>query len=256
MNGDGVGDTWYADPHYNGVDLTRPFLDRGVPPHFHGYDLGFLRWLARSGMRPDFLSDDDLEHLNGQRLARLYDLVVFPGHEEYVTAGVWSAVQTYRNEGGNLAFLSANDFFERVDLRGNRLYRLGHWRAAGRSDAGLLGNGYVGWFEGRYPNGPFVVTGALRAAWFFRGTGLRNGRTFGSDGIEIDQRMPRSPRGTIVLARIPDVFGPGRSAEMTYYQTPAGTKVFSAGALNFGGSAEWPIVDRLLENLFRRLRRP
>src|SRR5207342_2591805 len=55
VDGDGVGDTWYADPHYNGVDLTRPFLNRGVPPHYRGYDAGFLQWLARTGKEPDVL---------------------------------------------------------------------------------------------------------------------------------------------------------------------------------------------------------
>ena len=32
----------------------------------------------------------------------------------------WDAIQQYRNLGGNLAFLSANDFFYRIDLRGTR----------------------------------------------------------------------------------------------------------------------------------------
>jgi hypothetical protein len=85
---------------------------------------------------------------------------------------------------------------------------------------------------------------------------LRTGASFGRYGIEVDQRVRDSPRGTIVLARIHDIFGPGRSAEMTYYETKAGAKVFSAGVMNFGGSAEWPVVSQLLTNLWRRLARP
>ena len=34
VDGNGVGDTWYANSSIPSVDLTRPFLDRGVPPHF------------------------------------------------------------------------------------------------------------------------------------------------------------------------------------------------------------------------------
>jgi hypothetical protein len=256
VNGDGVGDTWYADPSFNGVDLTRPFLHRGVPPYFRQYDLGFLRWLSRTGRQADFLSDDDLERLSGGRLARLYDLVVFPGHEEYVTAHVWDTVERYRDLGGNLAFLSANDFFYRVQRRGQRIYRTGRFRDLGRSDAALLGETYVGWFKGVYPNQPYRVTGARRARWLFRGTGLRDGASFGRYGIEVDQTSAGSPRNTVVLARIPDIFGPGRSAEMTYYATKAGAKVFSAGVINFGGSAELPVVSRLLDNLWDRLSRP
>jgi hypothetical protein len=57
-----------------------------------------------------------------------------------------------------------------------------------------------------------------------------------------------------VLARIPDLFGPGRSAEMAYYETEAGSRVFSAGALNFGGTIMlWPEVGLLLDNVWTRL---
>jgi len=57
-----------------------------------------------------------------------------------------------------------------------------------------------------------------------------------------------------VLARIPDLFGPGKSAEMTYYEHPSGARVFSAGALNFGGQMLlWPEVTRLVENVWAHL---
>ena len=256
VDGNGVGDTWYDDPAFNGIDLQRPYLDRGVPPHFRQYDLGFIRWLARHGHVPDFVADDDLQSLGGDELARLYDLVIFSGHEEYVSEHVWDATTRFRDRGGNIAFLSANNFFYRVERRGHRLYRTGRWRDVGRSEARLKGVEYVGYFEGRYPNRPYVVADSRSHAWFYAGTGLRTGASFGRYGIEADQRVRDSPRGTIVLARIHDIFGPGRSAEMTYYETKAGAKVFSAGVMNFGGSAEWPVVSQLLTNLWRRLARP
>jgi hypothetical protein len=80
-----------------------------------------------------------------------------------------------------------------------------------------------------------------------------NGDSFGSYGIEIDATTPLSPSGTQVLARIPRIFGPGESAEMSYHVTPAGAKVFAAGALDFGGSALRPPITRLLENLWAHL---
>ena len=128
--------------------------------------------------------------MSGTELAKLYDLVVFPGHEEYVTTRTWNAIQQYRNLGGNLAFLSANDFFYRVDPRGTRIYRTGRWSDVGRSDAALIGGGYVGWFDNTYKNEPYVVTGARSAPWLFHGTGLANGSSFGSYGIEINQCDP------------------------------------------------------------------
>jgi hypothetical protein len=59
-----------------------------------------------------------------------------------------------------------------------------------------------------------------------------------------------------VLARLPDIFGPGRAGEMTYYSTPRGAKVFAAGSMNFGGSALWPLTSKLLDNLWAELARP
>ena len=56
-------DSWYENPEVHTVDLTRPYVDGGVPPHYHGYDRGFIRWLAVHHEQPDFLSDDDLDRI-------------------------------------------------------------------------------------------------------------------------------------------------------------------------------------------------
>jgi hypothetical protein len=253
-DGDGVGDTWYADATVHTVDLRRPFAQRGVPLHFGGYDSGFLYWLAHSDRDADVLSDDDLARFaTGDKLARLYDLIVFPGHEEYVTGHAYDIVTRYRDLGGNLAFLSANNFFYRVVQRGHRLLGRTRWRDLGRPEAALVGIQYLDWFQNRYPNRPYEVVDARRYPWLFRDTGLDDGDRFGRYGIEIDARTRASPPRVHVLARIPDAFGPGRSAEMTYYETPRGAKVFAAGTINFGGTAAFPIPSRMLVNLWRQL---
>ena len=100
------------------------------------------------------------------------------------------------------------------------------------------------------------MTGAGVAPWAFADTGLSDGDVFGRYGIEIDARTAASPPGITVLAHIPDLLGSGRSAEMTYYETPAGAKVFAAGAINFGASLGLPAVDRLLTNVWTRLSVP
>src|SRR5581483_5619465 len=76
-------------------------------------------------------------------------------------------------------------------------------------------------------------------------------------GIEIDQTAPSSPRGTTILAEIPNLYGPGFTAQMTYYETPVGAKVFAAGAFTLAGSRAIcdPQVSQLLENLLSGARR-
>jgi hypothetical protein len=247
------GGSWYFGGP-DTVDLGRPYLDAGVPPHFRDYDLGFLRWLEHTGKQVDVLSDDDLERFgSAQRLKQLYDLIVFPGHEEYVTQHVYDIIESYRDLGGNLAFLSANAFFYRVVRGPNTITRTARWRDLGRPEAALVGEQYVSWDEHIFPNRPYTVVAG--GSWVFAGTGLQTGSKFGLYGIEIDATTPDSPPGTVVLANIPDAFGPGMNAEMTYYaRGPA--KVFSAGVMNFGGSAGWPVVSRILENIWDRLSVP
>ena len=251
-SGDGWGDSWYVGPATRALDLRRPYLDFGMPLRFRDWDLSFISWLQRTGKQVDFLSDDDLQRLrSGDALRRAYDLVVFPGHEEYVTGHVYDVVRRYRDLGGRLMFLSANNFFWKVQREGQLLRRVAEWRALGRPEAALVGSQWSAGTNGGAQK-PFVVQGAAAAPWAFAGTDLRNGSAFGRYGIEIDSRSPASPPGTIVLARIPDAIG-RRDAEMTYYETPAGARVFSAGAVNFAASIRDPAVSRLVENVWARL---
>ena len=257
VNGDGVGDSWYADPKTHTVDLRRPYSDHGVPRWYGSYNAGFLHWLAHSGFGADVLSDDDLDSVRGGgRLAHVYDLIVFPGHEEYVTPHVYSMVRRYRNLGGNLAFLSANNFFYRVTREGHLLHGRQRWRDLGHPEASLVGVQYAGYDEHAFSNAPYRVTGVGSARWLFRGTHLHNGSRFGNYGIEIDARAPSSPQGLRILARVRNVFGASKSAEMSYYATRRGARVFAAGTLNFGSSAELAVPSRLLTNLWERLSLP
>ena len=256
-DGDGRPDSWYGNASSRTVDVTRPYLNRGVPPHFRSYDLGFLRWLARTGKRVDMLAQEDVERVSGDRLARLYDLIVFPGHHEYVTEREYDAVERYRNLGGNLAFLSANNFFWRVDRRGSRLHRIAMWRDIGRPEAALVGVQYFDWNHGTHDNEPYRAVGVAAAPWLFAGTGIEPGERFGSFGIEVDGRTAASPRGTRVLATFPNAFGTGRPAEMTVYETARGATVVAAGAFTLAGrQARRPEIARLLGNLWDRLAAP
>ena len=259
-NGNGWGDTWYAKGSQSTVRLGRAFLRRGVPPQYRKYDLGFLRWLSQHAKSPDYLTETDLEVLDsGDTLARLYDLIVFGGHTEYVTPKEVDLITRYRDLGGNLMFLSANNFFWQVQRRANVLTRTRTWRDLGRPESSLIGVQYRANDDGHLQQ-PFIVRAAAAAPWLFAGTDLGDGDLVGQElggyGIEIDATTPASPPGTTVLAEIPDLFGPGFTAQMTYYETPTGARVFAAGAIDFGGTALLPAVSRMLENLWTRLSVP
>jgi len=246
------GDSWYESPFVHVIALDRPYEAHGLPGN-DALGVGFLRWYAASGATADFVADDDLERFaDAAQLRRLYDLIVFPGHEEYVTVHVYDLVEGFRNLGGSLAFLAANNFFYRVAREGDAIVGRTRWRDLGRPEAALVGAQYVGWDEQRFPNVPYRVASVAAAPWFFAGSGLHYGSTFGRYGIEIDALAPSSPHDTRVLASIPNDFGPGVAAEMTYYRRGR-AQVFDAGVMNFGASADWPVVSTLMDNLWQHL---
>lgn len=147
----------------------------------------------------------------------MYDLVVFPGH-----------------------WLSANNFFWKVVRRGAELERVAQWRTLGRPEASLIGVQYRGNDEGQRLAPMRPVPGA--APWLFGGTPMAQGAGWSRFRIEIDHTAPSSPPGTTVVASVPDLYGPGFTAEMTYYETPAG--------------ANQTVGQRVLANLFDHLEVP
>ena len=245
-------DTWYAGARH--ARLGRPFENRGVIPHYKHYEQPFVRWLVETSREVDYLADADLDAVSttGDRLAQAYRLIIFPGHHEYVTEHEFDVVTAYRDRGGNLMFLSANNFFWRTTKDGNVMTRTARWRQLRRPEASLVGAQYFGSDRGRH-QGPWIATDAPAAMWIFAGTGLEPGSSFARGGIEADATTRRSPHGTQVVGRIPNIFGNGRDAEMTYYELPNGAKVFAAGAFTL---AEWvysPEVGRSVSNLWLRL---
>jgi len=248
-NGDGRPDTWYAGG--STARLARPFLNRGVPPHYKYYDHKFMAWvnLTHPG-QADYLSDADLNGTNGAKLRRAYQLLIFEGHHEYVTQHEYDAVTRYRDLGGNLIFLSANNFFWKITISDNVMTRVAKWRDLGRPEAALIGVEYYHNDMGEH-RGPWVVRpAAKKLPWLIDGTGLTVGMPFSSGGIEADDVTSDSPKNVHVIADIPNLYGDGRSADMTYYDTAAGAKVFAAGAFTIAGSVWQGHVRQLMSNLW------
>ena len=251
-NGDGQPDTWYAGWKKLQARLIRPFLDRGVPPHWKQYDAPYVRWLVQTHRNVDYLSDAELRSVrDGKTLADAYSLIVFSGHHEYVTTHEYDVVSRYRDLGGNLAFLAANNFFWKITIKNNVMTRVAQWRDLGRPEAALIGVQYRGNDRGGH-RGPWLLrSGAAATPWLFNHVNTAEG--VGSGGIEIDATSSASPKGIHVLAEIPNLYGPGFTAQMTYYETPAGAKVFAAGAFSLAGSVWEPEMESLMTNLWGRV---
>jgi N,N-dimethylformamidase beta subunit-like, C-terminal len=254
-NGDGWGDTWYASWDKRAtVRLGRHYIGRGIPPHFRQYDLNFLHWLTWGNHGVDYLTDSDIAAgTSAAALAHAYDLIIFPGHHEYVTPSEFRVIRSYRNLGGNLAYLSANNFYWHTVRHGDRLQRTATFRSLGKPEEALTGAQYRANNGGQHQK-PWVVVHAEVAPWLFVGTGLHNGSSFGRGGVEIDEIGAASPAGTRMIATIPHVIG-NLSAQMSFYEKN-GAKVFSAGAFTLAGQATSSEVSPLLDNLWRYMTKP
>jgi N,N-dimethylformamidase beta subunit-like, C-terminal len=251
---DGWGDSWYVRGKTRAIALDRPYAGDGLPAHFRDWERPFLRWLRRTARQVEFLTDDDLAEVpSGGALARRYQLVVFAGHEEYVTKHVFEVVKHYRDLGGNLLFLSANNLFWQVRCRAGRCAKVARFRALGTPEASVVGVQYVANNAGRR-QAPYVLGTGPTVRRLLPGPGLRPRGSFGRYGIEIDARTPASPRSVRVLATSRRLIG-RHSAEMTYYETQTGARVFAAGVVNFTASLSDPAIARLLENVWRRTAR-
>jgi hypothetical protein len=256
VNGDGWGDTWYAANDIRTVDLSRPYVQGGAPPNWRMYDVPFLHWLYATGKHVDFISDEDLATFtSAQSLASLYDLIVFPFHEEYVTTHMYDLIAGYRDLGGNMIFLSSTNLLWKIERHGNVITRVAEWRTLGRPESRILGVQYRGNDEGRH-RGYYQLTPDGTQAWQTAGVDNAALAKWPFIGIEYDLPTSVSPAGTDVLAQVdPHLPNPAIKGDVTYYEQ-GGAKVFSAGALNLTSALIYAPFQRLLENLWERLASP
>jgi hypothetical protein len=252
-DGDGRPNTWYGRGGKD-VRLFRPFTHRGVPHHFKHYAAPLLRWAQKTGHDADYLSDADLNAISsGEQLRHAYELVIFEGHHEYVTSHEYDIVTHYRDLGGNMMFMCANNFFRRVNVHSGVMTLVGQWRDLGRHAASLIGVEYYKNDNGKHRRPWIVQQTATRLPWLLANTNLSVGSAFSLAGIEADHVTSDSPRQVVVVAKISNLYEDGRDSHMTYYGTRAGAKVFAAGAFSLTSAITDPTVKTMVENLWERL---
>ena len=181
---------------------------------------------------------------DGKALANAYALIIFSGHHEYVTTHEYDVVtqlpQPRRQPGvprGEQLLLEDHDQEARHDARrAVARPRSPRSRADRRAVPRQTTAAAIAGLD------PAERRGERR-----RGSSpalnLEPGEGIASGGIEIDATSSASPQGIHVLAEIPNLYGPGFTAQMTYYETPAGAKVFAAGAFSLAASVWEPEVS-------------
>ena len=87
-----------------------------------------------------------------------------------MTTGEYDAVEGFRDRGGSLVMLSADNFFWRIDLQNGVMTRIAKWRELGRPEAALLGVQYIGNDMGEH-RGAWHLRKAPATGWLFAGTG-------------------------------------------------------------------------------------
>ena len=65
--------------------------------------------------------------------------------------------------------------------------------------------------------------------------------------------MSSLSRDLRIVAAIPNLYGDGRDADMTYYETRGGAKVFAAGAFTIAGSVAHAPNRDVVANLGAKL---
>jgi len=281
--GAGEGDCLYSGSQT--VTLRRPgggtgghpwdevnidFYDRTSPRQtFAHWDLYALHWFARERIAVDLCTDVDL-HRGEIDLAR-YGLLCTFGHDEYWTREKRARVESFVDEGGNVAFFGGNTCWFRVryDESTASIMRDGKWSDDEPEDA-LTGLSYRrggGKWIGARPATGYRVERAAHS--IFRDAHVRDGDLVGAGasliGYEFDGVDPaHAPRDLVVLGRasvdgwnvadgsgeIPD----GGHAAMVTFRRGDGT-IFNAGTADWARALGWgdARVKAITRSVVRRL---
>lgn len=222
-----------------------------------------LGWLEREGFSYDLYSETEL-HFGRVPLER-YKVIVFNGHNEYVTKEMYFRIKDWvHKQGGRVANLAGCSFLcemEFLDEHTMRCRREERHDLRGESSALLAGVEYS--HAGYRSGAPYRVIDERH--WVFEKTKLKKGDIFGTkclngrtpggaSGLELDKITANSPNNLIHLAKglNPDNSG----ADMIFYETPGGGAWFTPGSLN------WPLslpvdehVSRITSNVLNRFLR-
>ncbi len=193
---------------YNGrhkVQGRRVSFDRPITSQFHQWEGPFVRWAEANGYTLDYAVNSDLEYR--PKLVHNYKLILSVGHDEYWSTPMRDHLETFIENGGNVAFFSGNTccWQVRSEAEGRALacwkqsfgddpvYRSGDYARltslwshylVQRPENTLTGVGFL-WggyhrSHGQYMDGPGAYTVHRPDHWLFAGTNVNRGDSFGA----------------------------------------------------------------------------
>ena len=265
------------------VSFDRPYQAKDMQGagDFLIFELPFVQFAERSGLALGYATDVDL-HADPHLLDGAAALITL-GHDEYWSSAERAAATAARDRGVNLAFLGGNEIYRHIRFedspRGPNRIEVGYksfeedpasrtdpleatqqWRSPPdpRPESVLLGNFY----QCNPVDADLVV--ADDRNWLLAGL-VRNGERLpglvGDEYEKVDLRVP-TPRPIQVLFHSP-VTCRGRPdfADATWYTTPSGAGVFSAGTQywicgldpNCRGGRSTPVISAITTRLLTAL---
>jgi hypothetical protein len=264
-----------------GTEATDPIEGR-QPCHLAPAEWRFLAWLEREGYAYDFYAEHQLD--DGTLDLDAYKVVISQVHPEYWSARMFERIKAWVNErGGRFMYLGGNGLNCEVEVISDHAMRYKTHVISGPGGTGAVDpNDPSVVYESRFHRSSriseasllgvvFTEPGIMTAApyqvlaadhWVFTGTGLRNGDLFGTEslheripggasGHETDKMSPSSPPDTKLLAKGTNPEDGG--AHMTFYDTPGGGAVFSAGSITWPACVLVdPHVSRITANVINR----
>jgi hypothetical protein len=232
------------------VSFDRPYIRswHGGSADFLDHELPLIALAERAGHDLAYVTSLDVQ--NDPAVLTRHHAVLSPGHDEYYSSVMRTALVTARDQGVNLAFFGANAVYRHVrfeaagDATPQRVevdYRdapdpitatnpsedTKQWREQGLPEAALVGIQYAC----ANVHTDLVVAGAH--SWVWAGAGVEDGRHLPNMlGTEADTMVPQSPSNLELLSASPITCrGHRETARTSYYSAKSGAGIFASGTI-------------------------
>lgn len=274
-----VGEPTAAQGQFAGaateVSLERPFASIGSIRQ----DFETVAFLERFGYDVSYATSVDLDRDPG--LLQRHRIFVSVGHDEYWSREMRDRVEAGRDRGVNLVFLGGNDVYWQARFRSGSdghsrsvliCYRFADTDPVAHTDPAAATVRFIDppvlrpqtTLTGTFYTDPILrqpapwVVAPTAPAWLLAGTALRPGSAIpdlvGVECDEFDAAKP-VPFGLVLVSDSPVVKNSGARARChsTYYQSPGGGQVFSAGTWSWEDFLEGPRTTADVVTMTRNL---